>query len=77
MYNMIPNSDINILGTLHATFLALLHNQLTGYITSVNKVDIKLTNYQSDSNSFTMANHLQKYQYFSDHLLRFIKIKEL
>ena len=66
---MITNSDINGLSTFHATFPAFLYARLTGYITSSNKVDGKLTNYQGGSASFTMENKYQKAWHFSAHLL--------
>ena len=72
---MITNSEINSLRTLHATFPALLHARLTGYITSDDKVNGKLTNYQSGLASFKMANKFQNNRSFTARLLPFLKMK--
>ena len=75
MYEMIANSDINNISTFHGTFLDLSYAQLTGYSTSVNKVDRKPINLKNVLASFAMANHLQNDRSFSSHLLPFQKVK--
>ena len=66
---MIPNSEINGLGTLQAVFSSLLHARLTGYSTVTNNIYGKIMNYQSGSAFFTMANQFKIDRSFSSNLL--------
>ena len=68
MYKIITNSEINILGTLDATFTALFREELTGYSTGANKVDGKPTIYHSGLASFTRAKKSPNAWYFGAHL---------
>ena len=68
------HSEIKGLSTFHAAFTAFTRAQLTGYSTGENKVDRKLTNYQSGSAPFAMVNKSRNCWPFSAHLLPFLEI---
>ena len=64
-----PNSDINGIGTLHATFLALAHAWLAGYSTGDESYLKKTMNFQSGAASFNVVNQLQTNRSFGCYFL--------